>query len=170
MVSIVGSPEIDGLCNPGPPDVTTFRRLEAEAQAREAEAKTLLAESERDAISASTSWRITRPLRDLKDIGLRVRDRDLDKANLHAYLTSTTKRCAAPPLRWLIARRRLRAVVDLYLPRFPALDRRVRAALHGVTANVDGPLRDPRDISLAARDVLRELYAARTRANSREGG
>jgi hypothetical protein len=39
MVSIAGSPELERICGPGPMDITSFRRLEAEAKAHEAEAK-----------------------------------------------------------------------------------------------------------------------------------
>jgi len=166
LASIAGSPELDALCDLGPMDVTRFRRLEAEAKAREAEAKAreaeakaleaetqaLEAEAERAAMYASTSWRVTEPLRELKDTSLRVK--------------SATRRCAEPPLRWLITHRRLRAAAEVYLPRFPALDRRVRTAIQRITGNAGGFPSDPRDIPMEAREVLRELYAARSRANA----
>lgn len=113
---------------------------------------------------------LRRALRQVKDAGLRVRDRVVDRPTLHADLKSTLRRRAEPPLRWLIARPRLRAVADRFLPRFPALERRVRAATQAVTAYAAGPPRDPKDISLAARAVLRELYAARSRADPHRGG
>ena len=79
MVGIAGSPELDGLCGLGSTDGTSFRRLEAEAaahaaeaKAQEAEAKAQEAEAQLAAVYASTSWRITRPLRSLKRTALRL--------------------------------------------------------------------------------------------------
>ena len=70
MVSIAGSPELERICGPGPMDITSFRRLEAEAKAHEAEAKGQEAEARAQeaeaqfaAILGGASWRITRPLR-----------------------------------------------------------------------------------------------------------
>jgi hypothetical protein len=87
-----------------------------------------------------------------------------------ASVKSTPRRYAAPPLRWLIARRRLRSAVELNLLRFPALDRTVRTALQGVTVSAARPPKEPKDLSLAAREVLAALRAARCRADSRKRG
>jgi SAM-dependent methyltransferase len=45
MVSIAGSRELDRICGPEPMDITSFRRLEAEAKAHEAEARAQEAEA-----------------------------------------------------------------------------------------------------------------------------
>ena len=63
-ISIAGSPELERLCGPEPKDVTSFRQLQAEARAQEAEAQFA-------AILGGASWRITRPLRWAKRTALR---------------------------------------------------------------------------------------------------
>jgi hypothetical protein len=90
----------------------------------------------------------TWPSRELRRIARRVRELKLDRQTVHAGVKSAAKRCAAPPLRWLIARRRLRAVVDPYLPRFPALERRVSGAIQGITVNAARPPRDRTGLAL----------------------
>ena len=141
---------------------------EAEAQAQAAEAQARAAAAELAALHASTSWRLTGPLRELKESSLRVRERVPDKPAVDAFLKSTTRRCVGPPLRWLLARPRVGPVVDRRLARIPSIDRRVRAA-----ANVANPAtarsaaravnqvpRDLRHLPESAREVFADLKQA----------
>ena len=160
LVSITGSQEIKGLCDPRPADVTSFRRLEADARAHKAEATAHTAEAQMAAVYASTSWRITRPLRGLMRMALRLGGSGRSGSRGRRRHASVAPAANEAPEDLGDVPESTQEVTEE--PPADAVDA-------SMPTGAPAP-QNPEDISLAAREVLRELHAARRRAASHEEG
>ena len=146
------------------------KEYEAEAKLAAAEARAREAEAQFAAILAGASWRITRPLRWGKRTARRLIRPWGSGRGGRPWLKSRAKVIIGHPMRWLLARPHGGPVVDRQLARFPAVDRRVRAAVREVSRSAipTGPAGAPVASDLECLPVsTREVFADLQRAIER---
>ncbi len=143
----------------------TAQRLgQAEARAQEAESQADAAWADFAAVSASLSWRVTAPLR----LAAALARRPLGSSAGQAGRGPKTyaKLAVGHPMRWALSQPRLGPALDRTLARMPAVDQKVRVAIHETQVvrtaapATPAPAADLAGLSQSARSVVADIERA----------
>jgi SAM-dependent methyltransferase len=138
----------------------------AEARAQEAESQTNVAWADFAAVSDSLSWRVTAPLRLAASLARRSAGASASRPGRTPKIYA--KLAVGHPMRWALSQPRLGPALDKTLARMPAVDHKVRVAIHETQVVRTGtpppatsaPAADLADLSEAARSIVADVERA----------